>query len=192
VRCRPVRLGLPASSLAAKSLLDPHLPRPHPTVGLHLSHGRNAIADRERHFALAISDMHEYAVHNLGQEFQGLIALQSMANYCTRKRVGDSSGARCAGSSGARANPGPRTHQLVGAFSLQMIRSNQAPQHHISADGGSQLLPQEAAACLTAAPSIFVQFTRRIRPVLARALRLLSSAAQATAKHWPPGLRTIA
>jgi hypothetical protein len=37
----------------ATSLLNPHLPRPHSTIRLHLAHKRNAIADRERHFVLA-------------------------------------------------------------------------------------------------------------------------------------------
>jgi hypothetical protein len=56
---QPQDPGNHSFSLAATSPLDPHFPHPHSTIRLHLSHKRNAIADRERHFVLAISDMHE-------------------------------------------------------------------------------------------------------------------------------------
>jgi hypothetical protein len=66
--------SLPGSSRAATSLLDPHLPRPHSTIRLHLSHKRNAIADRERHFVLAISDMHEKVGAGIVIEFEEAVA----------------------------------------------------------------------------------------------------------------------
>jgi hypothetical protein len=63
-------IGFPGSSSTATSLLNSDFPRPHSTIRLHLSHKRNAIADREQHFVLAISDMHEYVRSGIVIEFE--------------------------------------------------------------------------------------------------------------------------
>jgi hypothetical protein len=58
----------------ATSLLNPHLPRPHSTIRLHLSHERNAVADRERHFVLTISDVNEKVRAGIVIEFEEAVA----------------------------------------------------------------------------------------------------------------------
>jgi hypothetical protein len=94
------------SSLAATSLLNPHLPRPHSTIRLHLSHERDAIADRERHFVLAISDMHEKVGAGIIIEFEqavtGLV-LKFHTNaelHCWARRLSVLPSIRCRKSSG--------------------------------------------------------------------------------------------
>ena len=49
----------PGGARINRLLLNIDLPRPHSTIRVHLSHERGAIANRERHFVLAILDMHE-------------------------------------------------------------------------------------------------------------------------------------